>query len=366
MPLPQTQSAVVIESPKAPFAVQSGLPIHKPAPGHVLLKIHSVGLNPMDPMRRTMDIMIDSYPAILGSDIAGVIEEVGEGVVGWKKGDEVFGSDTGGGYAQYHSLDAQALIRKPKNVSFDEVATLCIAGNTSLVGLYAPAPIGLAINPTFSPDKPQAGKSAFVLGAGTTCGQFGIQYLKLAGFSRIVVYASGKHTEYLTSLGATVVIPRDEVQITDLPTHLEVTSAPFDVVFDAFFGAAPDAVSSLDISHDIVKPGGKITTVNPRAVLSDDRVKQNKGVELVRAFGYYFIREGKATGLAYGVQPAHADFGLLLKENLPKLLESGELKATRVEVLPDGLEGIVKGLDRWFGPGGVSGVKLVGHPQEGL
>ncbi|KAJ7060968.1 GroES-like protein [Mycena amicta] len=363
----QTQSAVVIESPKAPFTIQS-VPIPKAAAGQVLVKVVSAGLNPMDPMRRMMDFLIDSYPAILGSDIAGVIEEVGERVEGWKKGDEVFAGDYGGGYQQYHVINAPLLIRKPKGVSFDEAATVLCTGCTALVGLYAPSPIGLALNPTFSRDKPQAGKSAFVLGAGTSCGQYAIQFLKLAGFTRIVVYASGKHTDYLTSLGATSVIPRESTPIDELPSHPLVTSVgPIDVVFDALFGAAPDAASALDISHDIVKPNdGQLATVNPRSVLSADRVAQNKGVHICRAFGYYVGPDGgkPASSLAYGATPAHTEFGKLIKEHLPELLENGEIKANRIEVLPKGLEGIVQGLERWFGPQGVSGVKLVGHPQE--
>ncbi|KAF7316106.1 GroES-like protein [Mycena indigotica] len=355
-----TQTAVVIETPKAPFIVKSGIAIPKPAAGQVLLKVMAVGLNPMDPMRRSMNMLIDSYPAILGSDIAGVIEEVGQGVQGWKKGDEVFCSDTAGGYQQYHVINEPFLIRKPANVSFDQLATVLITGCTSLNGLYAPSPIGLGLNPTFSSDKPQSGKSAFVLGAATSCGQYAIQYLKLAGFTRIVAYASGKHTEYLASLGATAIIARESTTMVDLVSHPAISAAPFDVVFDALLAMASDAASALDIAHDIVKPNGQLATVNPRSVLSPDRLAQNKGVELVRAFGYYVGPDGgkPPSDLGFGAKPEHTAFGKLIKEHLPRLLETGQLLPNRVEVLPNGLAGIVKGLGRWTGGEGVSGVKL--------
>jgi NADPH:quinone reductase-like Zn-dependent oxidoreductase len=72
-------------------------------------------------MRRAMDMLIDSYPAILGSDIAGVVEEVGEGVEGWKKGDEVFASAITGGYQQYVALPAYILMPVGGSCSFDVV-----------------------------------------------------------------------------------------------------------------------------------------------------------------------------------------------------------------------------------------------------
>ncbi|KAF7293491.1 GroES-like protein [Mycena indigotica] len=148
-----TQTAVVIETPKAPFIVKSGIAIPKPAAGQVLLQVMAVGLNPMDPMRRSMDMLIDSYPAILGSDIAGVIEEVGQGVQGWKKGDEVFCSDTAGLVDDLSSFSFRNL-----QMSVSTSSPL-ITGCTSLNGLYTPSPIGLGFNPIFSSDKPQSGNT---------------------------------------------------------------------------------------------------------------------------------------------------------------------------------------------------------------
>jgi NADPH:quinone reductase-like Zn-dependent oxidoreductase len=64
-------------------------------------------------------------------------------------------------------------------VSFDEVATFPITFTTALVGLFAPAPIGLALNPSFSWNKPQQGESGLVIGGGTSVGQFGAWFMQL-------------------------------------------------------------------------------------------------------------------------------------------------------------------------------------------
>nr|GAT43831.1 GroES-like protein [Mycena chlorophos] len=268
----QIQVVLVISTPKAPLSVES-VPIPAPGKGEVLVKIMSVGLNPMDPMRHAMDFSMPPYPAVLGSDIAGIIEQVGEGVEEFKTGDEVFFQALGGGYQQYTIASETILIRKPKNVSFDSVATMPITFTTSCMGLYAPAPIGLAVNPTFSWDKPRAGKSALVIGAGTSTGQFAIQLLKFAGFSTIVAYAAEKHTEYLASIGATLVVDR---ALADLRTHPALVSlaGTFDVVFDAVLvnlGETPspgDGPLPIDIAYDLVKPNGGLVTVSGGAGLS--------------------------------------------------------------------------------------------------
>jgi NADPH:quinone reductase-like Zn-dependent oxidoreductase len=63
--------------------------IPKPEPGSVLVKIESCALNPVDQYSRLTGLFVDKYPYIAGSDGAGTIEEVGEGVLGVGKGDRV-------------------------------------------------------------------------------------------------------------------------------------------------------------------------------------------------------------------------------------------------------------------------------------
>ncbi|KAJ7167674.1 chaperonin 10-like protein [Mycena filopes] len=352
-----TQQAIIVQSPHTPF-VLGPRPIPSPDKGEVLVKIMSAGLNPMNWMQRDYNILVDEYPAVLGNDIAGVVEELGDGVEGFKKGDRVCAATLNGGFQQYIILPAAILIHIPDSKGFDEVATFPVTFGTACVGLFAPAPIGLGLNPTFSWDRPQQGQSALVIGGGSSVGQFAIQMFKFLGFTRIVVYASKAHFEYLRQLGATECIDRSEVPVDSLATHPALSPA-VNVVYDT----AP--VSSLNVAYDSVVEGGKIATVLPLAKIERDL--EQKKVTLVQVQGYYagpdvlkFKRDDVA---AYAALPEHTVFGRLLIKNLPEMLAKGVVVGNRYEVLPNGLAGILDGLER-LQKGGVSGLKLVAHPQD--
>jgi len=82
------QKALVLDAPKGSFIVSTRT-VPRPAAGELLVKVQAVGLNPVDWKIQEYDIVVKEYPAVLGSDVAGDVEEVGEGVQGWKKGDRM-------------------------------------------------------------------------------------------------------------------------------------------------------------------------------------------------------------------------------------------------------------------------------------
>ncbi|KAF7366140.1 GroES-like protein [Mycena venus] len=358
-----TQQALIIPSPKAPFTLVSDQPIPVPGPGEVRLKVLSVGLNPMDWGRREYNMLMGAYPSVIGSDIAGVVEEVGEGVQEFAEGDEVFVGSMEGGFQQYCVVPAATVIRKPKNITFDQAASFPITCPTAAVGLFAQGPIGLALNPSFSWDKPQQGQSGLVIGAGTSTGQFdapaAVQFLKFLGFTRIVAYASKAHFSYLKELGATECIDRGDVP-------LEALSAAVSSKVNVAYDATP--VGALDAAYDSVLDGGKVTTVRPQAVLSGDRDPQKRGITVVNCFGFYAGPEivkplGDPAHWAATVE--HTKFGKHFIRELPKAIEKGAIVPNRVEILQKGLAGIPDALER-MKTGSVSGVKLVAHPQDSI
>ncbi|KAJ7149451.1 chaperonin 10-like protein [Mycena crocata] len=333
----QQQQALILEFPKAPFTVGKR-DIPQPAKGEVLIKLMYVGLNPVNWAQREFNFLIDEYPAVLGMDNAGVIEELGEGVEGFKKGDRVFCESLLNGFQQYNAVPVATLINIPQGVSFDEVATIPCTFATACVGLFAPAPIGLSLNPTFSWDKPQQGESALVLGAGTSVGQFAIQLLKFAGFTRIVAYASKVHFDYLKQLGATDCIDRTDVSTAALSTHPALLP-PVKVVADCTLG-------ELDAAYDCVADGGCLMAVQPMAKCA----REGKQVNLVHTMGYltgpdvlsFKNKDIEVTGSTL----EHTTFGKLAIENLPRMLATKAVVANRLEVLPGGLSGIPDGLER--------------------
>ena len=85
---PLTQKALVLDAKDGKFVVDTR-PVPKPGPGDILVKIQAAALNPVDWKIQKYGIIVPTLPAILGSDIAGDVEELGEGVTDFQKGDRV-------------------------------------------------------------------------------------------------------------------------------------------------------------------------------------------------------------------------------------------------------------------------------------
>jgi NADPH2:quinone reductase len=137
----QTMRALLLESYNAPFTLAE-VPRPEPDNGEVLVRIKASGVNPLDTKIRAGRAAHAQVklPAVLGIDLAGVVEEVGAGVTEFKPGDEVFGMAGGvgalqGTLADYASVDAELLALKPSNLSMREAAALPLAVITAWEGL---------------------------------------------------------------------------------------------------------------------------------------------------------------------------------------------------------------------------------------
>lgn len=82
--------ALFLESKFAKFTLKPKK-TPQPGPGELLVKIEVAGLNPIDWKIQKYGIYLEDYPLILGNDVAGIVEEVGQGVSGFAKGDRVYG-----------------------------------------------------------------------------------------------------------------------------------------------------------------------------------------------------------------------------------------------------------------------------------
>ena len=108
----------------------------------MLVRIAASGLNPLDTKIRAGSAAHAKHPLplVLGIDMAGVVEAVGEGVTAFKAGDEVYGMTGGvggiqGSLAQYAAVDADLLAMKPSNLSMREAAALPLAFITAYSGI---------------------------------------------------------------------------------------------------------------------------------------------------------------------------------------------------------------------------------------
>ncbi len=129
--------AAVLDSNGAPFRVA---PVARPEPeaGQILVRINASGVNPLDTKIHAGEAAHarQPLPAILGINLAGVVEAVGPGVTAFRRGDEVYGMTGGvgglqGSLAEYAAVDAALLAPKPANLSMREAAVLPLIFITS-------------------------------------------------------------------------------------------------------------------------------------------------------------------------------------------------------------------------------------------
>ena len=173
----------------------------KPVPNHneVLIKVGAASVNPLDwrimrggPLlfRMLVGLRKPREPRV-GRDVAGLVEAVGKSVTQLKPGDEVFGACRGA-FAEYACARESALARKPKNISFEQAASLPVAGLTALQGLRDTGKI-------------RAGQRLLINGATGGVGTFAVQIAKTFGAHVTGVCSTGK-VDLVRSLGADRVI----------------------------------------------------------------------------------------------------------------------------------------------------------------
>lgn len=223
--------AVVLEEFDTPLILTE---IDKPGagPGQVLVKVKASGVNPLDTKiragraahaRRTL-------PAVLGLDLAGVVEEVGAGVHGFAPGDEVFGmtggvGDLQGSLAEYAAVDARLLARKPASLTFREAAALPLVVITAWEGLVDRAQV-------------RAGQKVLIHGGAGGIGHVAVQLARARG-AEVFATASPGRLEAVARLGAT---PIDRTTTAVAEYVAEHTGGEgFDVIFDTVGGPVLDA-----------------------------------------------------------------------------------------------------------------------------
>jgi NADPH:quinone reductase len=123
--------AVYIDQPGGPEALIYGdQPKPVPAPGEVLVKVAYSGVNFIDTYHRGGLYKLP-LPAIIGSEGAGTVESVGEGVTQFKPGDRVAYAMARGSYAEYHAVPALQLVKVPAEVGLDIAAAAMLQGMTA-------------------------------------------------------------------------------------------------------------------------------------------------------------------------------------------------------------------------------------------
>ncbi|MBP8253209.1 MAG: zinc-dependent alcohol dehydrogenase family protein [Citrobacter sp.] len=220
-------TALVLENFADEQFTRAQLPVPTTGAGQVLVQIHASGVNPIDYKIRLGEApyAMPELPAVLGTDMAGVVVVVGEGVERFNVGDEVYGLTGGvrglqGSLAQYAAVDAHLLALKPRNISMREAAAIPLTLLTAWEGLVDNA-------------KVKPGQSVLVQGGAGGVGNMVVQLAKAMDAN---VWATGctANQSLIARLGAT---PLDYTKLSTQEIVNNCTAGQgFDIVYDTVGG----------------------------------------------------------------------------------------------------------------------------------
>jgi NADPH:quinone reductase-like Zn-dependent oxidoreductase len=225
------------KSPEIGFAE---VPYPTLKPDELLVEVYAVGLNPIDNMIPTgmfKPILKFPLPATMGSDLAGVVKEVGSRVTRFKPGDAIFASlfDLGlGSLAEFAVVPENVAAPKPTNLNFVQAASIPMVGLTSWQALKERASV-------------RKGQKVFIPAGAGGIGTFAIQLAKHMG-AKVATTTSTGNAQWVSSLGADEVIDY-KTQAFDNVLH------GYDMVLGTLRG------DEIKKSIDILKPGGKIISL---------------------------------------------------------------------------------------------------------
>jgi NADPH:quinone reductase-like Zn-dependent oxidoreductase len=231
----------------------------EPKTDEVLVKVHVAAVNPADwKIRNGMGERFGfTLPLILGGDIAGTVEAVGDGVESFKPGDAVYGmtlSSLSGGYAEYAVAKADAIALKPDDLTFEAAAAIPIGALTAWQAMFDLANLS-------------SGQRILITGASGGVGSMAVQLAKAKG-AIVIGTASGKNEQFVRNLGA------DE--------FVDYARQPFEVVVkdvDVVFDTVGD--DTLERAFQTLKKGGFL--VSSVQIPSEEKARE-LGVKSVRVF----------------------------------------------------------------------------------
>jgi len=227
--------------------------VNKPEikPGHVVIEVKATSLNPVDHKILKANLGINPVlPATLHMDVAGTIVEMGEGVVTFKVGDEVYGCAGGlqgeagnieGALADFMLADSHLIALKPKSSSFAEAASLPLVAITAWEGLFDRAHIN-------------AEDHILIHAATGGVGHIGIQLAKQHGARVATTVSSEDKAKIAKDLGADDIIYYRDETVNDYTQRL-TQGKGFDVVFDTIGGG------NLDKSLKAAKVSGQVISI---------------------------------------------------------------------------------------------------------
>ncbi|SMB79202.1 NADP-dependent oxidoreductase [Deinococcus hopiensis] len=264
------------------------LPLPQPAPGEVRVQVHAVSINPVDYKRR-QNWAGQALPVILGWDVSGVVDALGEGVKDFAVGDAVYGMlrfpHEGRAYAEYVTAPVTDIALKPASLSHEEAAAMTLAPLTAWQA--------------FERMDLRAGQTVLIHAGAGGVGHFAVQLARARG-ARVIATGSAANRDFILGLGADEV-----VDYRARPFEEQVRNV--DAVLDTVGG------DTFTRSFGVVRPGGWVVSIVTRPTDEHAALAHDLGV--------------RAEWIL--VTPSRAQL-----EGLSALAESGQLKPHVSQTFP--------------------------------
>ena len=282
-------------------------------PDEILVRVHAVGLNPVDtmiPKGAFKSILRFQLPATLGSDLAGVVAEVGSRVTRFKAGDAVFASvfDLGtGSLAEFAVVPENAAALKPATLDFVQAASIPMVGLTAWQALKERAQL-------------RPGQKVFIPAGAGGIGTFAIQLAKHLG-AKVGTTTSTGNVSLVQGLGADEVIDYKKQEF-------EEVLRDYDVVLGTVRGDA------LKKSLRILKPKSSVISLvgPPDAAFARSRGMNFLLKTVFSLLSGGIIRKAHERGAAYSFLFVHPDGGQLAE--IGELLKAGRIRPVIDRVFP--------------------------------
>ncbi len=261
----------------------------------VLVEMKALGINAVDWKIRLgylKDVVPFKFPLVIGWDISGVVKAVGDQVTAFKVGDEVYAKTDikrPGGLAEYILVAEKSLLKKPDNLTFEEIASIPLTGLAAWQML-----VDLA--------KVKPGESVLVHGGSGGVGSFSVQLAKYLG-AKVTTTTSGKNEAFVRSLGADTVINYEQEDFSQ-------RTGEFDIVLDTLGGKV------LEKSYGVLKPGGRLLSLVSQP---DEALAKAQNI----------------TASYVNVTTKHDELDII-----GKLVSEGSIKPVPTTLLPFTLEGV--------------------------
>ncbi len=285
-----TMQAFVLTRYGGPDAAElREVPRPRAARGEVLVRVQAAGLNPVDyKTREGMLKVVQRYPlpAVMGNELSGVVEALGDGVTSFQPGDRVFArmpKGAMGGLAEYAVVPDKFLAKMPASTDFNTAAGVPLAGLTALQALRDELHVS-------------RGSRIFIPGGAGGVGTFAIQLAKWLG-AEVTTTASPRGRALVEELGADVVIDYTKERFEE---HLRGMDGAFDLL----------GGETLLRSFGVVKPGGKVVSIAGMPEPETARKDLGRGLLLSTLFWFasYRIRAvARKHGVAYRYLFMHPD-----------------------------------------------------------